>query len=165
MGWSVGSGRQHLGASRNRHMGALGLWLLLGCQVTFNCLRPHRVQHTRLPWSLSPRLCSDACPLSRWYHPTIPSCATFFSSSLQIFVSIQAFPSSSNGLEGRFWQQHWGFWKQIYRCYGEPCSLCINSAVAVLSERLKPWQWSFLSWWVWEPSVFFIKFLPTWNIQ
>ena len=44
-------------------------------------------------------------------------------------------------------------------------SLWSNSAIAVLSECLKHWQcfWPSLSQWVWEPSVFFIKFFPTWN--
>ena len=39
-----------------------------------NSLRPHGLQHARLPCpSLSPRVYSDSCPLSRWCHPTISS--------------------------------------------------------------------------------------------
>ena len=35
-------------------------------------LRPRGLQHTRLPCpSLSLRVCSNSCPLSRWCHPTI----------------------------------------------------------------------------------------------
>ena len=35
-------------------------------------LRPHGLQHARLPCpSVSPRVCSDSCPLSWWCHPTI----------------------------------------------------------------------------------------------
>ena len=38
------------------------------------------LQHTRLPYpSLSPGICSDSCPLSRWHHPTISSFVTLFS--------------------------------------------------------------------------------------
>ena len=35
-------------------------------------LQPHGLQHDRLPCpSLSPRVCSNSCPLSRWCHPAI----------------------------------------------------------------------------------------------
>ena len=45
-----------------------------------NSLRPHGLQHSRLPWpSLSPRACSNSCPLSRWCHPTVSSSVTPFS--------------------------------------------------------------------------------------
>ena len=38
-------------------------------------LQPHGLQHARLPCpSLSPRVCSNSCPLSWWGHPTISSC-------------------------------------------------------------------------------------------
>ena len=37
-----------------------------------NSLRPHGVQHTRLP-SPTPGAFSNSCPLSWWYHPTISS--------------------------------------------------------------------------------------------
>ena len=37
-------------------------------------LQPRGLQHARLPCpSLSPRVCSNSCPLSRWCHPTISS--------------------------------------------------------------------------------------------
>ena len=43
-------------------------------------LRPHRLQHTRLPCpSLSPRVCSNSCPMSWWCYPTISSSAAPFS--------------------------------------------------------------------------------------
>ena len=39
-----------------------------------NSLQPHGLQHTRLPCpSLSPRACSNSCPLSLWCHPNISS--------------------------------------------------------------------------------------------
>ena len=40
-----------------------------------NSLRPHGLQHARLPcpWP-TPRACSNSCPWSRWCHPTISSC-------------------------------------------------------------------------------------------
>ena len=46
----------------------------------------YRLQHARLPCSsLSPGVCSDSCPLSRWGHPTISSSVAPFSSCLQSF--------------------------------------------------------------------------------
>ena len=37
-----------------------------------NSLRPHGLYHARLPCPLlSPRICSNSCPLSRWCHPTV----------------------------------------------------------------------------------------------
>ena len=55
-------------------------------------LRPHGLQHAGLPCpSLSPRVCSDSCPLSRWCHPTISSSAVPFSSCLQSFPASEAF--------------------------------------------------------------------------
>ena len=47
------------------------------CSFDKSCLtfcQPHGLQHTRLPCtSLSPRVCSNSCPLSRWYiQPSYP---------------------------------------------------------------------------------------------
>ena len=53
-------------------------------------LGPHGLQHTRLPCpSLSPRACSNSCPLSRRYPPTI-------SSSLIPFSCPQSCPASES---------------------------------------------------------------------
>ena len=44
----------------------------------------HGLQHTRLPChSLSLGVCSNSCPLSWWYHPTISSSVSAFSSCPQ----------------------------------------------------------------------------------
>ena len=44
----------------------VSLLLLLSCSVLSNSLQPYELQHTRLPCpSLSPRACSNSCPLSR----------------------------------------------------------------------------------------------------
>ena len=40
--------------------------------LVYDSLRPHGLQHTRLPCpSPTPRTCSNSCPSSRWCHPTI----------------------------------------------------------------------------------------------
>ena len=61
----------------------------------FNSLRPHGLQHGRLPCpSLSPWVCSNSCPLSQWCHPTISSSVTYFSSCPQSFPASESFPIS-----------------------------------------------------------------------
>ena len=43
---------------------------------------------------LSPRVCSNSCPLSQWCHPTISSSAALFSFCLQSFPASRSFPVS-----------------------------------------------------------------------
>ena len=65
------------------------------CSVMSDCLWPHGLQHTRLLCpSLSPRACSNSCPLSRWCHPTLSSSVVPFSSCLQSFPASGSFPMS-----------------------------------------------------------------------
>ena len=48
--------------------------LLFSHSVVSDSLWPHRLQHTRLPCpSVFPGVCSNSCPLSWWFHPTISS--------------------------------------------------------------------------------------------
>ena len=42
-------------------------WSLFSHSVVSDSLRPHGLQHARLLLSLSPRACSNSCPLSRWH--------------------------------------------------------------------------------------------------
>ena len=67
------------------------------CSVTKSCLtlRCCGLQHASLPCpSLSPGVCSDSCPLSWWWYPTISSSATPFSFCLQSFLASRSFPMS-----------------------------------------------------------------------
>ena len=58
-------------------------------------LRPHSLQRTRLPCaSLSPRVCSNSCPLSWGCHPTILFSVDPFSSCPQSFPASGSFPMS-----------------------------------------------------------------------
>ena len=60
-----------------------------------NSLRPHGLQHARLPYpSPTPRAYSNSCPLSWWCHPTISSSVVPFSSHLQSFPASGSFPMS-----------------------------------------------------------------------
>jgi len=61
------------------------LLLLFSCSVMSTSLRPHGWQHSRLPCpSLSPRVCSNSCPLSQWCHPTISSSVIPFPFALSL---------------------------------------------------------------------------------
>ena len=63
--------------------------------VVSDSLRPHRLQHTRLPYPPStPRACSNSCLSSRWCHPTISSSVVPFSSCLLPFSASGSFPVS-----------------------------------------------------------------------
>ena len=58
-----------------------------------NSFWPHGLQHFRLTCpSLSPRVCSNSCPLSRWCPSTISSSVTSVSSHLQSFPASGSFP-------------------------------------------------------------------------
>ena len=72
-------------------------WLQFSRSVMSDSLRPHRLQHATLPClSLSPRVCSSSCLSSQWFHPTILSSVTPFSSCPQSFPQITSgsFPVS-----------------------------------------------------------------------
>ena len=65
--------------------------------VVSNYLRPHELQHTRLPCpSPTPRTCSNSCPSSQWWHPTISS------SVIPFFSCLQYFPTSESLLMSQF---------------------------------------------------------------
>ena len=67
-----------------------------------NSLRPHGVQHPRLPFpSPVPGACSNSCPSNQWCHPTISSSVVPFSSHLQSFTASGFFPVSQFFTSGR----------------------------------------------------------------
>ena len=64
--------------------------LLFSCPVVSYSLRPHELQHARVPCpSPSPGACSNSCSLSPWCHPTTSSSVTPFSCP-------QSFPPSGS---------------------------------------------------------------------
>ena len=69
--------------------------LLFSCPVVSGSLQPHGLQHARPPCpSPTPEVHSNACPWSRWWHPTISSSVVPFSSCLQFFPASGSFPMS-----------------------------------------------------------------------
>ena len=77
------------------------LLLLCSHSVMSNSLRPHGLQHARLPCqSPTPGTCSNSCPLSQWCHPTITASVIPFSSPLQSFPASGSFPVSQFFISG-----------------------------------------------------------------
>ena len=75
--------------------------------VVSDSLQPHGLQHSRPPSpSPTPRVYSNSCLLSRWWHPTISSSVVPFSCS-QSFPSIRVF-SNESALHIR-WPKYWTF--------------------------------------------------------
>ena len=69
--------------------------LLFSRQTVSDSSQPHGQQHARLPCpSPSPRVCPSSCLSNWWYHPTISSSVTRFSSRLQSFAASRSFPVS-----------------------------------------------------------------------
>ena len=85
-----------------------------------NSLRPHGLQHARLPCpSLSPEVCSNSCPLIQWCHPTISFSDTPFSCP-QSFPASESFPGS-----------------QLLTSSGQ--SIGASSSVSVLPVNIQGW--------------------------
>ena len=83
-------------------------WHSFSCSVMSHSLQPHGLQCVRLRCPpLSPRACSNSCPLSQWCHPTISSSVNPFSSYLQSFSASDSFPIS--WLFALRWQKYWSF--------------------------------------------------------
>ena len=62
---------------------------------TLNPLQAHELQHARLASpSLSPRVCSNSCPLSQWCYLTFLSSTALFSFCFQSFPASGSFPVS-----------------------------------------------------------------------
>ena len=65
------------------------------------------LEHARLPCpSSTPRVCSNSCLWSQWYHPTISSSVIPFSFCLQSFPTPGSFPISQFLIS---WPKYWSF--------------------------------------------------------
>ena len=94
---------------KNNKMLITGISLFSSVSQLCPTLRPHRLQHARLPCSSpTPGAYSNSCPLSPWCHPTISSSVIPFSSHLQSFPASEFFQmiplftpgGQSNGVSG-----------------------------------------------------------------
>ena len=97
--------------------------------VTQSCptLWPQGLKLTRLPcqWP-TPRACSNSCPLSQWFHPSILSFVISFSSYLPFFLASEFFSNESD-LHIR-WPKYWSSRFSISPCndYSELISFKID---------------------------------------
>ena len=88
--------------------------------VVSDSLRPHELQHARLPCpSPAPGACSNSCPSSRWCHPTTLSSFGPFS-CLQSFPTSESFPMN-----------------QFFASGGQ--SIGISASASVLPMIIKDW--------------------------
>ena len=79
--------------------------MLFGHSILSNCLQVHRLQHTKLPCpSLSPRVCSNSCPLMPSNHLVLCRPLLLLSS---VFPRIRVF-SSESAVHIR-WPKYWSF--------------------------------------------------------
>ena len=77
------------------------------CSVMSNSLWPHRLQHARPPCPLpTPGVYLDSCLLSRWCHPTIPSCYPLLLMP-SVLSSIRVF--SNESVCHIRWPKYWNF--------------------------------------------------------
>ena len=103
--------------------------VLFSCSVVSDSLRPHGLQHTRLPSpSPSPRAYSNSCPPSRWCHPAISSSVVPFSSCLQSLPTSETFPMS-----------------QLFAWGGQSTGVSASASVLPMNTQ----DWSPLGWAGW----------------
>ena len=73
-----------------------------------NSSRSYGLEHARLPCpSLSPRVCSNSCPLSQWCHPAISSSVIPLLFLPSIFPSIRV--CSNESVLRIMWPEYWSF--------------------------------------------------------
>ena len=107
--------------------------LLFSCSVLSSSLQPHGLQHARPPCpSPAPRVYSNSCPLSQWFHPTIASSVVPFSSCLQYFSTSESFQMS-----------------QFFTSGGQ--STGVSASTSVLPMNIQDWfPWRWTSWICWQ---------------
>jgi len=96
--------------------------------VMSNSLRPHESQHARpLCPSPTPRVYSNSCPLSWWWHPAISSSVIPFSSCPQSLPASGSFPVS-----------------QLF-AWGSQ-SIGVSGSASVLPTNIQEWSLGWTGW-------------------
>ena len=99
------------------------------CSVVSDSLRPHGLQHARLPCpSTTAGSYLNSCPSCQWCHPTISSSVVPFSSCPQSFPASGSFPLS-----------------QFFTSGGQ--SIGVSASASVLPVNIQ--DWSPLGWTGW----------------
>ena len=97
--------------------------------VVSDSLLPHELQHTRPPCpSPTPGVYTGSCPLSQWWHPTLSSSVSPFSSCPQSFPASGSFPMN-----------------QLFVSCGQ--SIGVSTSASVLPVNTQ--DWSPLGWTGW----------------
>ena len=105
------------------HISAISDLSCSGHSVVSDSLRPHGLQHTRLPCpSPIPWACSNSSPSSQWCHPAILSSAIPFSSCLQSFPASGSFPMS-----------------QLFASGGQSIRVSASASASVLPMNIQGW--------------------------
>ena len=84
-------GKPHIFGKSNPELSVVVVVQLLRCVQLF--VTPRTAAYQASCPSLTPRVCSNSCPLSWWCHPTISSCVTLFSCP-QSFPALGSFLKS-----------------------------------------------------------------------
>ena len=109
-------------------------------QVMSDSLRPHGLQHTRLPCpSLSPRVCSYSCPLSWWCHLTIFIICQPLLLLPSIFCNTRDFFSELAFCIG--WPEYWSFKFPVSPSneYSGPISLRSDWLITIANRISNRW--------------------------
>ena len=103
-------------------------------------LWPHGLQHTSLLCPpLSPRVCSNSCPLSQWCYLTISCSAAPFSFCLHSFPASGSFPMSSNCLQAAVLHLVSGYcW--LFQIFYFSLIICLYSLQNRVLEEAVLWQ-------------------------
>ena len=142
---------------------------LFSCSVVSDSLRPHGLQHTRLPCpSATPGAYSNSCPLSQWCQPTIILCCPLLLLP-SIFSSIKVF-SSESALRIR-WPEYWSFSFRISP-FNEYSGLISFGLTGLISLQFKGLSGVFSSITVWkhrffstQPSLWSNSHICTWLLE
>ena len=128
MDWGAWQATVH-GLQRVRHKWPTKLSVQFSCSVVSDSLQPHGLQHVRLPCpSSTPGACSNSCPSSQWWHPTISSFVIPFSSCLQSFPASGSFQIS-----------------QFFTSGGQ--SIGVSTSTSVLPMNIQDWfPWGLTGW-------------------
>ena len=109
--------------------GAVFSLVQFSLSVVSDSLRPHESQHARPPCpSPTPRVHSDSCPSSRWWHPAISTSVVHFSSCPQSLPASGSFPMS-----------------QLFAWGGQSTGVSASASVLPMNTQ----DWSPLGWTGW----------------
>ena len=132
--------------------------LLFSHSVVSNSLRPHELQHSRLPCpSLSPSL-PKLMSVTQWWHPTVSSSVVPFPSCPQSFLASGSFPVSPLRIR---WPKYWSFSISLSVNIQAWFPLGLTGLISLLSRGLSRVFSSTVVWKKFSSSVLSLLYGPT----